>query len=126
MYNTYSVDKNNGINPLTGHGWTPDVRGNPDVRNVIDCGIPALDGDTSVMVMASGGGGLVQSPPDMLHHHNIMDTSSHVEMMPSEVFDFGSHHHPVVPHEATTTACLWCGPGSVRTYLLNCTSKTPT
>lgn len=36
------------------------------------------------MVMASGGGGgLVQSPPDMLHHH-IMDTSSHVEMMPSE------------------------------------------
>lgn len=43
--------------------------------------------EASVMVMASGGGGgLVQSPPDMLHHHNIMDTSSHVEMMPSELF----------------------------------------
>ncbi|CAH2251758.1 jg13772 [Pararge aegeria aegeria] len=37
------------------------------------------------MVMASGGGGLVQSPPDMLHHHNIMDTSSHVEMMPKKL-----------------------------------------
>ncbi|XP_022837549.1 insulin gene enhancer protein ISL-1 isoform X1 [Spodoptera litura] len=38
------------------------------------------------MVMASGGGGgLVQSPPDMMHHHNIMDTSSHVEMMPKKL-----------------------------------------
>ncbi|CAH4032258.1 unnamed protein product [Pieris brassicae] len=37
------------------------------------------------MVMASGGGGMVQSPPDMLHHHNIMDTSSHVEMMPKKL-----------------------------------------
>ncbi|XP_011559702.3 insulin gene enhancer protein ISL-1 isoform X3 [Plutella xylostella] len=38
------------------------------------------------MVMASGGGGgLVQSPPDMLHHHNIMDTSSHVEIMPKKL-----------------------------------------
>ncbi|CAF4956669.1 unnamed protein product [Pieris macdunnoughi] len=44
---------------------------------------PVVEPDT-VMVMASGGGGMVQSPPDMLHHHNIMDTSSHVEMMPSK------------------------------------------
>lgn len=41
------------------------------------------------MVMASGGGGgLVQSPPEMMHHHNIMDTSSHVEMMPSKYYSF--------------------------------------
>lgn len=49
--------------------------------------ITGEDIPTSVMVMASGGGGgLVQSPPDMMHHHNIMDTSSHVEIMPSEYY----------------------------------------
>lgn len=64
----------------------------------------------SVMVMASGGGGgLVQSPPDMMHHHNIMDTSSHVEMMPSEY-----HFYLILVSK--------CGPGDLL-FVFSCSNR---
>ncbi|CAH2057888.1 unnamed protein product, partial [Iphiclides podalirius] len=65
-------------------GCSTAVLARPSTRSDVR-GSSARSPRSSVMVMANGGGGgLVQSPPDMLHHHNIMDTSSHVEMMPSE------------------------------------------